>query len=54
MCIRLYALWGMQKLMNGRSDVLMERFILKYANNGLWYGTFTHFDKLAVKHGISS
>ena len=40
--------------MNGRSDVLMERFILKYANNGLWYGTFTHFDKLAVKHGISS
>ena len=32
----------------------MERFILKYGNNGLWYGTFTHFDKLAVKHGVSS
>lgn len=39
---------------NDRSDVLMEQFILKYGNNGLWYGTFTHFDKLAVKHGISS
>jgi YfiH family protein len=32
----------------------MERFILKYGTNGLWYGTFTHFDKLAIKHGISS
>ena len=32
----------------------MERFILKYGNNGLWYGAFTHFDKLAIKHGVSS
>ena len=32
----------------------MERFILKYGNNGLWYGTFTHFDRLGIKHGISS
>ena len=32
----------------------MERFILNYANKGLWYGTFTHFDKLEVRHGISS
>jgi len=32
----------------------MERFILKYDTHGLWYGTFTHFDKLAVRHGISS
>jgi len=32
----------------------MEQFILKYGTNGLWYGTFTHFDKLAIKHGISS
>ena len=34
--------------------MLMEQFILKYGNNGLWYGTFTHFDKVAIKHGISS
>lgn len=32
----------------------MEGFILKYGNNGLWYGTFTHFDKLSIKHGVSS
>jgi len=39
---------------NDRSDRLMEQFILKYGTNGLWYGTFTHFDKLAIKHGVSS
>ena len=32
----------------------MEQFVLNYGTNGLWYGTFTHFDKLAIKHGISS
>lgn len=32
----------------------MERFILKYDNKGLWYGTFTHFDKCSIKHGVSS
>lgn len=32
----------------------MERFILHYGNNGLWYGTFTHFDRLHIKHGISA
>ena len=32
----------------------MERFILNYSNNGLWYGTFTHFDKKNSVHGISS
>jgi len=32
----------------------MEQFILKYGTHRLWYGTFTHFDKLAVKHGVSS
>ena len=32
----------------------MERFILNYSNNGLWYGTFTHFDKKNIVHGISS
>ena len=32
----------------------MEQFNLKYSTNGLWYGTFTHFDKLSIKHGISS
>ncbi|MBP2626414.1 MAG: Multi-copper polyphenol oxidoreductase, laccase [Firmicutes bacterium] len=32
----------------------MERFMLKYGNGGLWYGIFTHFDKLSVKHGIST
>lgn len=31
----------------------MERFILNYGNNGLWYGTFAHFNSLAIKHGIS-
>jgi len=31
----------------------MEQFVLKH-DDGLWYGTFTHFDKLAIKHGISS
>lgn len=38
---------------NDRSDVLVERFILHYGNNGLWYGTFTHFNTLNIKHGIS-
>jgi len=32
----------------------MDQFILNYGHNGLWYGTFTHFDKLNIKHGISS
>ena len=32
----------------------MEGFSLKYATHGLWYGTFTHFDKLGIKHGMSS
>lgn len=32
----------------------MEQFVLKHSDNGVWYGTFSHFDKLTVKHGISS
>ena len=40
--------------MNDGSCVLVGQFILKYGNNGLWYGTFTHFDKLSIKHGVSS
>lgn len=32
----------------------MERFILNYGTSGQWYGTFTHFSALAIKHGISS
>jgi len=32
----------------------MEQFILRYSENGLWYGTFTHFDRLGIKHGIST
>jgi len=39
---------------NDWSDVLVERFILNYGNNGLWYGTFTHFNTLNIKHAISS
>ena len=31
----------------------MEKFILNYGSNGLWYGTFTHFDKLSIRHGVS-
>jgi YfiH family protein len=31
----------------------MEEFILNYGSNGLWYGTFTHFNTLNIKHGIS-
>ncbi|MBP2660768.1 MAG: hypothetical protein H6Q69_3800 [Firmicutes bacterium] len=34
--------------------VRMERFILNYGTSGQWYGTFTHFSALAIKHGISS
>lgn len=33
---------------------MMERFILNYGTRGQWYGTFTHFSALAIKHGISS
>ncbi len=29
-------------------------FTLKHNANGVWYGTFSHFDQLAVRHGISS
>lgn len=32
----------------------MEQFVLKHSDHGVWYGTFSHFDKLAIKHGISS
>lgn len=32
----------------------MEQFVLKQGADGLWYGTFTHFDKMAVKHGVSA
>ncbi|MBC8014844.1 MAG: peptidoglycan editing factor PgeF [Sporomusaceae bacterium] len=32
----------------------MEGFILNHSNNSVWYGTFTHFDKLNIVHGISS
>ena len=32
----------------------MEEFVLKYGSNGLWYGAFSHFDQLAIKHGIST
>jgi YfiH family protein len=39
---------------NDWSGVLVERFILNYGNNGLWYGTFTHLNTLNIKHGISS
>jgi YfiH family protein len=31
----------------------VERFILNYDKNGLWYGTFTHFNSLGIRHGIS-
>jgi YfiH family protein len=31
----------------------VERFILHYGNDGVWYGTFTHFNTLNIKHGIS-
>ncbi|MDR3564912.1 MAG: peptidoglycan editing factor PgeF [Negativicutes bacterium] len=32
----------------------MKRFSLKRANNGVWFGTFAHFDHLNLKHGVSS
>ena len=32
----------------------MEQFVLKQGADGLWYGTFTHFDKQAVTHGVSA
>jgi len=32
----------------------MEQFVLRYDDHSLWYGTFTHFDQCAVKHGIST
>lgn len=32
----------------------MKQFLLKHDVNSLWYGTFTHFDKLGIKHGVSS
>ncbi|HMM20383.1 MAG TPA: peptidoglycan editing factor PgeF [Selenomonadales bacterium] len=32
----------------------MNKFSLKRTTNGVWYGTFDHFDRLGVKHGIST
>lgn len=32
----------------------MEQFVLQHSENGLWYGTFTHFDKVGIKHGVST
>ncbi len=32
----------------------MEEFVLQQGMAGLWYGTFTHFNKMVVKHGIST
>ena len=31
-----------------------NQFILKYANNGVWFGTFSHFDAYGLVHGIST
>ena len=32
----------------------MNKFSLKRATNGVWFGTFAHFDQLGLKHGIST
>ena len=32
----------------------MQEFSLQYGTNGLWYGVFSHFAKLSIKHGIST
>lgn len=32
----------------------MRNFSLKRCTNGVWYGTFSHFDQLGVKHGVST
>jgi len=32
----------------------MKKFSLKRATNGVWFGTFAHFDYLNLKHGVST
>lgn len=32
----------------------MEQFVLTQGAGGLWYGVFSHFEKLGVTHGIST
>ena len=39
---------------NNRGDRLVEKIVLQYGSQGLWYGTFSHFAKLGIKHGIST
>lgn len=32
----------------------MKKFSLQRANDGVWFGTFAHFDYLNLKHGVST
>jgi YfiH family protein len=32
----------------------VDEFVLQYGNHGLWYGSFTHFSRLGIRHGVSS
>ena len=32
----------------------MDKFRLQYGDHGVWYGTFSHFTQLGIKHGVST
>lgn len=33
---------------------MKDQFILRHADNAVWYGTFSHFDKYHLVHGVST
>ena len=33
---------------------MKNQFVLRHANNGVWYGTFSHFDQYGLVHGVST
>lgn len=33
---------------------MKDQFVLRHAANGIWYGTFSHFDTQGLVHGIST
>lgn len=33
---------------------MKDQFVLRHADNGVWYGTFSHFDEYGLVHGIST
>jgi YfiH family protein len=37
-----------------RREMMKEEFILRHADNGVWYGVFSHFEKHGLIHGIST